>query len=74
MDLNLDPKQFVKVLEWFTENAKCPGCQQVGGPSRCEVRKCCSGCEEFPCSRFKDYADPDSMDRYKRFKEIGFER
>ena len=27
----------------------------------------------MPCSKFKDYGDPDTMDRYKRFKEIGFE-
>ena len=77
-----DFKQFVKGLEWFIDNAKCPGCHHGGGPPWCEVRKCCSEkglricfeCEEFPCSKFKKYADPDTMDRYKRFKEIGFEK
>jgi len=36
-----DFKQFVKGLEWFIENAKCPGCREGGGPPGCEVRKCC---------------------------------
>jgi len=77
-----DFRQFVKGLEWFIENAKCPGCRQGGGPPGCEVRKCCVEkglricfeCEEFPCSKSKEYADPDTMDRYKRFREIGFEK
>jgi len=77
-----DFKQFVEGLHWFIENAKCASCQQGGGPPWCEVRKCCSekglhicfDCEEFPCPKFKEYADPDTMDRYKRFKEIGFEK
>jgi len=77
-----DFKQFGKGLDWFIENAKCPSCQQDGGPHGCEVRKCCSEkglhiCfeyEEFPCPKFKEYADPDTMDRYNRFKEIGFEK
>ena len=77
-----DFKQLVRGLEWFIENAKCPGCRQGGGPPWCEVRKCCFEkglricfeCEEFPCSKLKDYADPDTMDRYERFKEMGFER
>ena len=77
-----DFKQFMKGLKWFIENAKCPGCQQGGGPAWCEVKKCCFEkglricfeCEEFPCSKFKEYEDPDTMDRYKRFKEIGFKR
>ena len=69
-----DFKRFVKGLKWFIENAKCPGCQEGGGPPGCEVRKCCFECEEFPCSKFKEYADPDTMDRYKRFEEIGFEK
>ena len=76
-----DFKQFMEGLDWFVKSAKCPGCQQGGGPPWCEVRKCCVEkglricfeCEEFPCSKFKDYGDPDTMDRYKRFKEIGFE-
>ena len=75
-------KQFVKGLEWFIKNAKCPGCRQGGGPPWCEVKKCCFEkglricfeCEEFPCSKIKEYADPDTMDRYKRSKEIGFEK
>ena len=27
-----DFKQFVRGLEWFIENAKCPGCREGGGP------------------------------------------
>jgi len=45
------------------------------------VKKCCFEkglricfeCEEFPCSKIKNVADPDTMDRYERFKKIGFE-
>ena len=78
----LNFKQLVKGLEWFIENAKCPGCRQGGGPAWCEVKKCCFEkelricfeCEEFPCSKIRDVADPDTMDRYERFKEIGFEK
>jgi len=77
-----DFEQFIKGLEWFIENAKCPGCQQGGGPTWCEVKKCnlikelriCFECGEFPCSKIKYVSDPDIMDRYKRFKEIGFEK
>ncbi|MCE7738899.1 MAG: DUF3795 domain-containing protein [Candidatus Heimdallarchaeota archaeon] len=77
-----DFKEFVKGLKWFINNAKCPGCQQGGGPPWCEVKKCCFEkglricfeCVEFPCSKFKEYSDPDTMDRYERFKEIGFEK
>jgi len=77
-----DFKEFLKGLEWFIENAKCPSCRRGGGPQWCEAKKCCSEkglricfeCNEFPCSKFKEYADPDTMDRYKRFKEIGFEK
>jgi len=75
-------KQFMKGLEWFIDNAKCPGCHRGGGPPWCEVRKCCSEkglricfeCEEFPCLKIKEYGDPDTMDRFRRFKEIGFGR
>jgi len=74
-------KQFLKGLEWFIDNARCPGCRLGGGPSWCEVKKCCTQkglsvcfeCKEFPCSEFKVVADPDTMDRYERFKELGFE-
>jgi len=77
-----DFKQFVTGLEWFIENAKCAGCRQGGGPAWCEVKKCCFEkglricfeCGEFPCSKSKEYADPDTLDRHKRFKEIGFEK
>lgn len=77
-----DFKQFMKGLAWFIENAKCPGCQQGGGPAGCEVKKCCFEkglricfeCEEFPCAKFEKYADPDTQDRYNRFREIGFEK
>jgi len=77
-----DFQQFLKGLDWFIDHAKCSGCKEGGGPSWCEVRKCCSEkglricfeCEEFPCSKMKEYGDPDTMDRYKRFCEIGFEK
>jgi len=77
-----DFEQFVKGLEWFIDNAKCSMCRQGGGIPWCEVKKCCFEkqlricfeCEEFPCAKFKEYEDPDTMDRYKRFKQIGFER
>ena len=77
-----DFKQFVKGLEWVIEKANCPGCRRGGGPPGCEVRECCFQkgllicfeCDEFPCPKFKEYADPDTMDRYKRFKEIGLEK
>ena len=76
-----DFEQFVKGLEWFIDNAKCPGCREGGEPSWCEAKKCCSEkgirvcfeCDEFPCTKINDVADPDTMDRYKRFKQIGFE-
>lgn len=79
---SFDFKQFLMGLDWFIENAKCPSCQQGGGPPWCEVKNCCSKrklricfeCKEFPCSKFKEYADVDTMDRYKRFREIGFEK
>jgi len=77
-----DFKQFLNGLDWFIENAGCPSCQQGGGPSWCEVKRCCLerglrmcfDCEEFQCSKFKEYADTDTMDRYKSFREIGFEK
>jgi len=75
-------KQFTKGLEWFIDKAKCQGCHRGGGPPWCEVRKCCSEkglricfeCDDFPCSKIKEYGDPDTMDRFRRFKEMGFER
>jgi len=77
-----DFKHFIMGLEWFIQNAQCLGCRQGGGPAWCEVKKCCSAkglqlcfeCEDFSCSKIKDVADPDTMDRYKRFKKIGFEK
>ena len=77
-----DFKQFMKGLEWFIDNARCPGCHRGGGPPWCEVRRCCSEkglricfeCDEFPCPKIEEYGDPDTMDRYRRFKEIGFEK
>lgn len=79
---SFDFRQFLIGLDWFIENAKCPSCQQGGGPPQCEVKNCCSErelricfeCNEFQCSEFKDYADADTMERYKRFREIGFEK
>jgi hypothetical protein len=76
-----DLKQFLKGLDWFIQNAKCPGCLAGGGPAWCQVKKCCSGrelricfeCEDFPCAKIEEVADPDTMDRYKRFIEVGFE-
>ncbi len=53
-----DFKQFVKDPERFIENAKCPGCQQAGGPIWYEIKKCCLEkelpiCFEFPvCADF----------------------
>lgn len=77
-----DFRQFVKALEWFVENAECPGCKQGGGFPSCAVRKCCFDkglricfeCEEFPCSKTEAVVDTDTMRRFERFKEIGFER
>jgi len=76
-----DFRQFVSGLDWFIQNAKCPGCRAGGGPAWCEVKKCCAGrelcicfeCEDFPCAKMEEVADPDTMDRYKRFREVGFE-
>jgi hypothetical protein len=77
-----DFEQFMNGLKWFIENAKCPGCRQGGGPAWCEVKNCCFEeelgicfeCPKFPCSKFSEYADPDTMDRYERFVQVGFER
>ena len=77
-----DFKQFVAGLEWFIEGAACPGCWQGGGPPWCEVRKCssekelriCFECAEFPCAKFEEYADTDTMERCARFRELGFDR
>lgn len=77
-----DFKEFLKGLEWFIDEAECPGCRKGGGPPGCEVRRCCFEkglricfeCEEFLCSKLKVYADPDTTNRHERFKEIGFER
>jgi len=77
-----DFSQFLRGLEWFAENAKCPGCKQGGGPAWCEVKQCCSErgvricfeCKDFPCSEIESVADADTKDRYRRFKEIGFEK
>jgi hypothetical protein len=44
------------------------------GAAWCEVRKYCFECEEYSYSKFKEYADHDAMDGYKRFKEMRFER
>lgn len=74
-----DFDQFMRGLNWFIENANCPACRQGGGPAWCEVKQCCFEkglricfeCEEFPCSRIESVADPDTMYRFERFKEIG---
>jgi len=40
----------------------------------------CGGCGQYnelivkTAKQMKEFADPDTMDRYKRFKEIGFEK
>ena len=73
--------EFLKGLEWFIANATCPGCREGGGPPWCQVRPCCLEkelqvcfeCDEFPCSKMEEVADPDTMDRYRRFQELGFE-
>jgi hypothetical protein len=75
-----DFNEFVKGLEWFINVDGCPGCRER--VRRCIVRDCCSEkglricfeCNEFPCSDMENVTDPDTIDRYRRFKEIGFER
>lgn len=77
-----DFREFLKGLEWFMDVEKCPGCHLGGGPAWCEVKKCCPEkglricfeCEEFPCPKIEEVADPDTIDRFKRLKEIGFEK
>ncbi|UCH57674.1 MAG: DUF3795 domain-containing protein [Candidatus Bathyarchaeota archaeon] len=77
-----DFEEFVKGLEWFIKMERCPGCHGGGGPSWCDVKRCCPEkglrlcfeCEEFPCKKIERVADPDTEDRFRRFKEIGFER
>jgi hypothetical protein len=79
---SFDFTQFLTGLDWFIQHASCPGCRHGGGPAWCEVKQCCAAkgwricfeCEEFPCNRTKDVSDPDTMDRYERFKKIGFEK
>ncbi len=76
-----DFKEFLKGLEWFIDLDKCPGCHQGGGPSWCEVRKCCPErglricfeCDDFPCSKIEKVADPDTEYRYQRFIVMGFD-
>ncbi|UCC73972.1 MAG: DUF3795 domain-containing protein [Gemmatimonadota bacterium] len=73
--------EFLKGLEWFAANATCPGCREGGGPSWCRVKECCLEkglevcfhCDDFPCSKIDEVADPDTMDRYRRFQELGSE-
>ena len=77
-----DFAQFILGLEWFIAHAKCPGCGQGGGPAWCEAKKCCITkelricfeCTDFPCEKVKAVADPDTMDRHKRFKQVGFNK
>jgi hypothetical protein len=74
-----DFKEFLKGLEWFTVHATCPGCREGGGPPWCQVKDCCLErgwrvcfeCDDFPCPKVKEVADPDTMDRYHRFRELG---
>jgi hypothetical protein len=76
-----DFNELLKGLEWFIDIDECPGCHRGGGPSWCEVKKCCLEkglricfeCVEFPCPKIDMVADPDTEERYERFKEIGFE-
>jgi len=46
---------------------------EEGTRKPCAVLNICFECEKFQCPKFKEYADPDTMDRYKRFIEVGFE-
>ena len=73
--------EFLKGLDWFVTNAKCPGCRAGGGPGWCEVKLCCAErklrvcfeCDDFPCSKIEAVADPDTMDRSRRFRKMGFD-
>ncbi len=75
-----DFSQFLKGLEWFIDQATCPGCREGGGPAWCTVKGCCLEkglqvcfqCDDFPCSRMESVADPDTMDRYHRFQQLGW--
>lgn len=77
-----DFAQFMLGLKWFIAHAKCPGCRDGGGPAWCKAKNCCSEkrlricfqCPDFPCSKVKEVADPDTMDRYKKFKEVGLDK
>ena len=76
-----DFAELIRTLQWLIDNAGCPGCRQGGGPPFCQVKVCagerglsvCFECEEFPCSKIDEVADPDTLDRYTRFKELGFD-
>jgi hypothetical protein len=76
-----DFAELARTLQWLIDNAGCPGCRQGGGTPFCQVKVCaeekglsvCFECEEFPCSKLEDVADPDTLDRYARFKELGFD-
>ena len=76
---SFDFTEFLKGLEWFVSNATCPGCEEGGGPQWCQAKVCCVErgllvcfeCDEFPCSKIEEVADQDTMDRYRRFQELG---
>ena len=76
-----DFAEFNRALQWVIDNGGCPGCQQGGGPPSCQVRACCAEkglsvsfeCESFPCSKLEEVSDPDTMERYGRFKELGLD-
>jgi len=76
-----DFAEFARALQWVIDNGGCPGCQQGGGPPSCQVRACCAEkglsvcfeCESFPCSKLEEVSDPDTMERYGRFKELGLD-
>ena len=76
---SFDFGEFLKGLDWFITHATCPGCRDGGGPAWCQVKGCsaekglllCFDCDEFPCSKLDEVADPDTMERYHRFRELG---
>ncbi|UCC49755.1 MAG: DUF3795 domain-containing protein [Gemmatimonadota bacterium] len=76
-----DFAEFLKGLDWFVAHATCPGCREGGGPAWCQVRGCCVEkdlllcfeCDDFPCAKLDEVADPDTMDRYQRYRELGLQ-
>jgi len=77
-------KEFRKGLEWFAAS-NCTGCKAGGGPPTCEARKCakekglqsCLLCSDFltcPKTKYHRETYPQTVEGYKRVKEVGFEK